>query len=329
MQRRVGRIRIDSRLAEQTTRPPVLHLEAPEAGPTVVVAANIHGDECTGVLAIHALDAWLQRHLVRGRVHLYPSLNPSGLAARTRGVGFDGADLNRMFPGDANGGAAERLAYAIWRDVTERSPDMLIDLHSDSAVAIPYAIVDRPVALRGPARLAMEAALVRRAEATGLTVLRDYPSDQYQRFGLDRSLAGAMVNKAQVAAVTIEAGPRRIADFASVDTAVCAVQGVLAELGLVVGAPPPHPSRVRDGTWRRSTALRSRAEGLFVPTVPPGQRFAAGQIVGEVRGLSGDVLEQVRASDEGIVVSWLDTCWVAAGASVGTLGIPDVDPEVR
>lgn len=329
MHRTVGRIRLDGRLAEQVARPPVITTTAAERGPVVAITANIHGDECTGVLATHEIDAWLQQHLARGTVHIYPTLNPAGLAARTRGMGTEGADLNRLFPGDATSTAAERLAHAIWRDLHERQPAVLIDLHADSAASIPYAIIDRPIALRGRNRAEMEAQLVALAEATGLTVLRDYPIEQYQRFGLDRSLAGALVNRSRVPAVTIESGPRRVVDREAVAVTVEAVKGVLGHLGLAEVKTRAHPTRCADAPWRRSTSVRARAEGLFVPALPPGARFRAGQVLGEVRGLAGEILEEVRAPEDGLVVSWLDTCWVASGASIGTLGVPDGDEEGR
>jgi predicted deacylase len=201
---------------------------------------------------------------------------------------------------------------------------VLIDLHADSGQAIPYAIIDRPVALRGRTRTDMDAQLFTIAETTGLTVLRDYPSDQYQRFGLDRSLAGAMVNQARVPAVTIEAGPRRVADAAAIETAVESVKGILAHFGLVKHRRHADPSRVEGGPWRRSTHVRSREEGLFVPHLTAGQRFEAGDVIGEIRSVAGEILESVKATEAGIVVSWPDASWVPAGSSVGTLGVREV-----
>jgi GDPmannose 4,6-dehydratase len=54
------------------------------------------------------------------------------------------------------------------------------------------------------------------AEATGLTVIRDYATADYVRFTLERSLAGAVLNHGGVPALTIEAGPRRAVDESTV-----------------------------------------------------------------------------------------------------------------
>ena len=311
------------RLDGNRVRWPVIRHEAAADGPTVVVTANVHGDESTGVAAVHALDAWLGQHLEAGVAHLYPSVNPSGLAANTRRVPEGDHDLNRCFPGRQRGTAAERLAHAVWNDLLDREPDALVDLHTDALNAIPYAIVDRPVALSGAERRALDRRLQQLASATGLTVLREYPDSLYVRFGLDRSLAGAVVNALQVPAVTIEWGPRRTVDPSAAEGMRSAVVGVLAHLGAVAASEAPHATRVvpSSGHWRRATTPRTRREGLFVPQRPPGEPFETGAVLGTVRDLAGTVLEEIRATDPGVVVSWVDGAWVEAGQVTGTLGV--------
>ena len=67
---------------------PVLELRAPTPGPTVVVTANIHGDETTGIGVVHNLVRILPDLLLRGSVVMYPSLNPAGLTAHSRTLPF-------------------------------------------------------------------------------------------------------------------------------------------------------------------------------------------------------------------------------------------------
>ncbi|MFT4626937.1 MAG: putative deacylase [Myxococcota bacterium] len=301
---------------------PVVVLEGDAPGPTVAVTGNVHGDEATGLVAAHELDLRLRESLRCGRVVLYPSVNPGGLRARTR-TEPGGVDLNRAFPGDPRGGTASRIAAALWSDLGAHRVDAVLDLHADAAVSIPYVIVDRPVALRATERAAMEARLATLAGHCGLTALMEYRAPEYIRFGLDRSLAGALVNAAKVPALTLEIGPRRSVDPAAVEVAVGAVWGVLAGLQLVDGAPAPHPTRVAGGPWRRSPAPRVQTAGVFVPHVHPGVTFAAQDVLGTVRGVDGAVLERVVAPGSGVVVSWADATWVEPRAVVGTLGLED------
>ncbi|MFN7147763.1 MAG: succinylglutamate desuccinylase/aspartoacylase family protein, partial [Myxococcota bacterium] len=209
MPRTVSRIALGTRGADLTlvTIAAPAERRRPEKGPVVVVTANVHGDECTGVGTVLRLLPLLDDALVHGAVHLYPTLNPEGLERRSRKVPEDDQDLNRLFPGDATGSPSERLAHAVWTDLCARNPDLVIDLHTDAPASIPYALLDRATGLRHAVRGPLEANARRIADASGLTVLHEYPEDRYSRYRLDRSLTGAVLNRLQVPAVTIEAGP--------------------------------------------------------------------------------------------------------------------------
>jgi hypothetical protein len=302
---------------------PLVVIQAERPGPTVVVTANLHGDEITGLAAAHRLADRLPGELKAGSVLLYPSLNPAGLAAGTRGLPADGGDLNRVFPGRRRGKASERLADVVWREVTGRDPAVVIDLHADSAASVPYCLLDRPVGLAGVERAHMAATLEQIGVATGLTVVQDYPADLYLRYALDRSLAGALVNKARIPAVTLEAGPRRRIDPPAVDAVVSAIYGVLALFSMVDVEVVPHPSRVPGGPWRRAPGPRVGQDGWLDAEVAAGQPFRAGARLGWLRGLDGRLLEKVVADQDGVVLSWVESPWATAGSVVGTWAVAE------
>ena len=199
MPQTVSRVALGTRGVELT----VVTITAPPdrrrggKGPVVVVTANVHGDECTGIGAILRLMPVLEERLQRGTVHLYASLNPEGLERRSRRVPDDDQDLNRLFPGDPAGSPSERLAHAVWTDLCARDPDLVVDLHADAPASIPYALLDRATGLRPANRGPLEERARRLAEASGLTVLHEYPEDRYARYRLDRSLTGAVLNRLQ------------------------------------------------------------------------------------------------------------------------------------
>ncbi len=296
--------------------PVVVHRRG--AGPTVVITANVHGDEVTGVAAAHALDRWLGTALQRGCVVLYPSLNPRGLEFGKRA--FADADLNRCFPGTARGGATARAAHAIWTDLLERSADAAIDLHADSPAAVPYALVDRAVHRRGAERAALEARAEALARATGMIWMREYVDEDYLRYHLDRSLAGALLNHAGVPSVTLEVGPRRVARPSAVARMADGVKGVLGHLGMV---DTPADVSPEGGPWRRASTPRAECAGMFVPTVEAGEGFGRGDCLGEIRGLDGAMRALVRAPGRGVAISWAEGAWVDAGGAVGTLALED------
>lgn len=326
MPRTVARVALGARGTELTvitiTTPPERR-RAGARNPVVVLTANVHGDECTGVAAILRLANSLEGSLLRGAVHLYPTLNPEGLERRSRKVPDDDQDLNRLFPGDADGSPAERLVHAIWTDLGARQPDLLIDLHADGPDAIPYALLDRAVTLRAAPRLAIEAQAAELARASGLTVLHEYPDERYSRYRLDRSLTGAVLNRLQVPALTIEAGPRFIFQEEAVRQMVDAVLGILHSLDMVAVAPEPHPSRVPGARWRRDSGPRASSSGLLLPRVRPGVSLPAGAVVAEVRSLSGALLEELVAEAPGFVVSHAERAYVVAGVPVCTWAVEE------
>jgi len=302
---------------------PVLTFTAPKAGPTVAVTANVHGDEATGVGVVHELAGRLERLLLRGTVHLYPSLNPEGLIQRSRTVPADGRDLNRVWPGDARGGPAERLAHVLWGDLCARHPDLLIDVHADAPASIPYAIIDRVVRGSARKRKSLEKKTAELAGATGLTVLHEYPHERYLKYHLDQSLSGAVANELNIPAVTIESGPRLYLDPGAIDVATQAALGVLTELGVCRRPAERHSTRLPDGPWRRESGPRVSQAGVFHALVRPGQPFEAKEPMAEVKTLEGRTLERIDARQSGFVVSLPERTWVVPGVAAGTYAISD------
>lgn len=300
---------------------PVHIVQAPKPGPTVLITANVHGDEATGVGAVLELVQRLPELLTSGTVVLFPTLNPEGLSQRTREVPADHMDLNRSWPGDPRGGPTERLAHGFWTEFLRHDPDLVIDLHTDSPASIPYCIVDRH--LRGSQRLLKKAELL--AVATGLTVLREYPRVRYVKYQLERSLSGAVLNTLAIPSLTIEAGPRLYLDPNAVDTVVNSVLGVLTAAGLAACPAPTHPSRVEGGPWRRESGLRVGQAGVLITHAQPGEHFGRGQLLAEIVGLDGVQRERLLSPRQGVVISLPERTWVVAGIAAGTYAVLEGD----
>ncbi|MEQ8676967.1 MAG: M14 family metallopeptidase [Aggregatilineales bacterium] len=92
---------------------PVIVINGAEDGPCVWVDAVIHGDEPEGTLCCHMIDAELDPTNMRGSVVLIPVLNVPAYEAGQRGNPLDtfSYDLNRIYPGRAEGYLTERLAH--------------------------------------------------------------------------------------------------------------------------------------------------------------------------------------------------------------------------
>lgn len=94
-----------------------------KSGPTVVVVGGVHGDEVAGYQAALLLKSW---HVEEGTLVLVPQAH---IEAIRRGVRAYPRNMNRLFPGKANGDAMEKLAFEIWSLIKSSRPQLLLTLH--------------------------------------------------------------------------------------------------------------------------------------------------------------------------------------------------------
>lgn len=98
-------------------------------GPTVLVLGGNHGDEYPGPIAILKLCRELREVDVRGRLILLPALNMPAVKAATRLSPLDGKNMNRAFPGRADGTVTECIAHYL-TTVLFPLADVVIDIHT-------------------------------------------------------------------------------------------------------------------------------------------------------------------------------------------------------
>ena len=97
---------------------PVTLIYGQEEGHTVLVDGGIHNAEYVGIECVTGLAAKLQPKDIKGILILLHIVNVNGFKARTVSVSAeDGKNLNRVFPGDANGTYTDKLAYFIEKEI--------------------------------------------------------------------------------------------------------------------------------------------------------------------------------------------------------------------
>lgn len=107
--------------------------------PVIAVTAGVHGDEVTGVFTARHLMAELEKQPpIKGTVRVLPTVNPTAMRCIARRSPFDGADMNRIFPGNTSGSLSERVAAEVWAQTEDA--DAIIDLHCCSQHLLPYIL---------------------------------------------------------------------------------------------------------------------------------------------------------------------------------------------
>jgi predicted deacylase len=258
-------------------------------GPRLSLIGGVHGCEYSSIAAVMRFMQELDTSSLAGTITAVPVVSMQSFEQRSPFVvPADGKNLNRCFPGSYDGSYADALARSIFEQLIEPA-DAVLDLHGGDLVEDlePFAIY-----AAGPA----EERAHRLALAFGLPyIVREEPAPG--------SLAGMTITAAAeigVPAVIAEAGGRGILEEAAVRLLVDGVRNALRQLEMLPGDPDPpkRPQRfVRGNVW-----LRAREGGWWDAAVGPGDEPAAGEVLGRMRNLWGDVLEEVVAPDDGVIL---------------------------
>lgn len=309
---KVSRRLIDvSGMTDIIQRPiPVLTLDSKKAGPTIWLAACIHGDEPGGTVIVHDLfKAIREAGLAKGVIHALPLINSMGFENVSRYINPDREDLNRCFPGDLKGTMGERIARRLFDLIAKTGPDLVVDLHNDWIQSVPYVIVE-------PSELFRLKKLQRRtvelAAATGLLIVQEPKATRE----VSRTLTGALV-AAGIGAFTLEAGGANGIVEAGIDAGKKAMLGVLARLGMLPKtlareAPEPSAGDVLDYTSRPHCT----SSGIVRFAVMPGDEIETDQKVAQVFSAFGSLEETLRARKPGYVLGIADHARAVPGTEV-------------
>lgn len=262
--------------------------KAARPGPRVVILGGVHGDETQGVLAAGRL-AVDETRLTRGSVDIVPVCHEAAFRADSRTSAIDGGNLARVFPGDSSGGATEQLAHHIFTEVLSGA-DLLIDLHtSGQGYDMPFLTGYQSDAA------AAESLAEQAASAFGADFLWRHP-------GRSEGRTVSVVDQA----VYVECPGGGSMSPASVDAYVAGVQRVLAMMDMISVAPPDpaRPGiRVTGGGDMDHDMLSVHHAGMFVTDLVSGAKVEAGQLLGTVVTIGGQLLEQVHAPHDAWVMA--------------------------
>lgn len=290
-------------------RIPVLTADSKVPGPVVWLTACIHGDEVGGTAIVHEVFSLLRRTGLKcGVVHAFPLVNSMGFENVSRYINTDREDLNRCFPGKANGSMGEQLARRLFDQIMKSKPDLVIDLHNDWVRSIPYALVE-PAENYSSKRLGDK--VLRFARATKLLMVED--SDVFHP--LRNTLSGALVGEG-VPAFTIEAGGAFSVVEDSVAAGYDAVASVLRLLKMLDTQQSAGATAAKTSPLRYTNLPRCTTSGLIRFAVSPGQQIKKNQLLAKVYSAFGSDEESLRAVAAGFVLGLEDHARVLPGREV-------------
>jgi uncharacterized protein len=270
-------------------RLPVMVARGSRPGPTALLVAGVHGDEFEGIVALSRVMGSLQPASMAGTVITLPVCNPFAFRAQSRAtsVHIDGANLARVFPGDANGTPTARLAWALFAMATRLlgPSDLMVDLHSAGSRYRYLGLVGfRDV--DGPARRSSEEAARHFGLAKAFRLWAIPP--QRGMFNAETTLAG-------IPTVAAEAPGQGQCTSEDVERYADGARNLLRFKGIMPGdAPPSEP-----GPASRPLELVASVDGVLVTEHTVGDRVDEGERVGTILDIFGAMREEVRASKTG------------------------------
>jgi uncharacterized protein len=282
-------------------------------GPHLTVIAGVHGTEYASIAAARELLAELRPAELSGTVTVAPLLNLPAFWARTPFVvPFDGKNLNRSFPGDAGGSAAERIAAAVTERLIKGS-DYLIDLHAgDLPEALePFVFYDASPVEQQARDLALTYGLrhMVRQSADGRTVAGS------------TSAAAADLG---IPSFTAESGECGILARDAVDRHLRGLRNVLRHLRLLPGEAVVFDRPAEHDGW---IWMRTADAGWWQPAVETGAAVAAGELLGTVSPIIGGAPTRITAPDPGVPLFITSSPAVCADGLLLGLALPVKDAE--
>ena len=297
-------------------RVPVMLVRGAQDGPVLWINAGVHGQEVSGIFAIHRLFDLLDPAQIKGAVVATPGCNPLGLKGHNKFTPEDQLDLDQQFPGRPDGWLSEQMAYHFFREVKDTANYML-DLHALGGVdAAPYTVfksaagVDPKINADTQAlALLMQAPFNCHVDLT--TATGELPGSVMGALDIQCILNG-------IPAVMVEMGAGNRVVWENVDRVCEGIQRVMRYIGLLDGEAAFIPGQKI--VTKRCFPTNTRG-GLVFPQVKPGSILKGGALIALVKDYVGNVLEEIRAPQDCIVIGILENPIANAGTVITAMGL--------
>jgi len=278
---------------------PVFVARGVQPGPTLCVISGIHGDEVNSVEISRRVFAAVEPRELAGTLVVLPSVNTLGFRTRQRNM-VDRRDLNRAFPGSANGSVASIVAYTVFEGVV-LGCSYLIDLHTGSNLRtnLPQVRVDDTNAR------ALELA---HWFGVGMIITGAGPDGSIRREATRRGIP----------AIIYEAGPPYVFLESEIERGVEGVRNVMARLAMI--ADPPSKSVSKVVVRSRWLRVPRGWGGIYLPRVGVGDAVVEGQLLATIADPVSDQVHELRAGMGGVVIGMALPQVVISGSPLFHIG---------
>jgi predicted deacylase len=296
------------------TRIPITIVRGREAGPTLALVAGTHGSEVAPIVALQRVRREVDPARLRGTILMVHVANLPSFQKRTIYYSpIDGKNLNRVYPGRADGTVSDRIAATITREIIARA-DYLVDMHAGDGneALLPYTYWNKLGLDARVDSVARDMALAWGSERIVVDTAR--PRDP--RASVYTQNTAQLMGKP---ALTTEGGELGIPAEEYVRRNV---EGVFRLLRYFRMLPGEVQLAAQPIWFERTDVLRSSVTGTWHPVVRPGEPVAAGALLGVITDFFGNPLAEVRAPFAGQMLYVVATPATSPGEPLGMVGVP-------
>jgi predicted deacylase len=246
----------------------------------------VHAAEYASIAAALEIGQTLDPGTLHGRAIVVPVMNIPSFVARSIYIcPLDGKNLNRVFPGNAQGTASEQIAEWVFQNVIAQG-DAYVDLHGGDLVEalVPFTIFFRS----GNERV--DQASLDLAKVFGI---------RYLVCSEVQGSTFAAASRAGVPAILAESGGQGIWNPPDVALLTDGVGRVLRHLKMLPGGAPEAKATT---LLERFLWLRSEHDAFWYPGVPVNAEVKRGQQLGVIKNAEGDVLQTAVSPADGRVL---------------------------
>jgi len=301
---------------EQETTVPITVFHGAQNGLVLGITAGVHGYEYAPILAGQQLIERINPRTLSGTVILVHIANVESFLGRSPFVNpVDHKNLNRVFPGKAEGTLTERVAHYISQKLIPRC-DYFLDMHSGDAPEdlMPYIAYYQHDAKTAISEKGREAVL--HMGFDHIVVFRT-TEKEYMQAGYPSLYCSAEAFKQGIPSIDIECGKLGIVEADLVEKITDGVIGLLQHLKMAKGTP----EKTKSPLYLENRSYTSSGhQGFFYPYKSSGDYVAKGMKIGRITNFFSETIAEIQAPQNGIILYMLGTPPVNKGETVVVIG---------
>ena len=298
---------------DPSTEIAVIVVNGAKPGPTLALVAGAHGTEYASIIALERLAETADPAVLSGTLVIVPLLNVASFLQKVPHINpVDGKNMNRLYPGKADGTQTERVLWAINEQVLKRS-DYLIDYHGG----------DLDENLRRYAYWAdtgdnhldsVSRGMVLAFGLDHIIIQHNRPSDPRPTSAVTITRQAQNLGKPSIA---VEAGHSGTTAAEDVDVLTHGTTNVMRQLKMLPGSVTPVAHPIWIG---RYTVVASQMDGIFYPLLGPEAYVKEGMTIGYMTDFTGKKIADIPSPLTGLIIYIGAVPSMKKGDNIGYIG---------